>query len=113
MRVTIPKLLGLGFSVMLGGYVFVMAPQMPGKIASHITHAIGGGQARASTARSAPLFPPPGKKFVGIMTSRTDLLHANGHFMQATLEPLAVAVARIAALDGPVTAVRRLRSHRP
>lgn len=69
MRVTIPKLLGLGFSVMLGGYVFVLAPQMPGKIASHITHAIGGGQAGASTARSAPLFPARGKKFVGIMTN--------------------------------------------
>jgi hypothetical protein len=65
MRVSIPKLLGLGFSVMLGGYVFVVAPQMPGKIVSHIAHTIGGGQARAPTA---PLFPPPGKKFVGIMT---------------------------------------------
>jgi mannan endo-1,4-beta-mannosidase len=68
-RVTIPKLLGLGFSVMLGVYVFVVAPQMPGKIVSHIGHAIGGGQARALTARSAPLFPARGKKFVGIMTN--------------------------------------------
>lgn len=69
MRVSIPKLLGLGFSVMLGGYVFVVAPQMPGKIVSHIAHTTGGGRARAPTARSAPLFPSPGKKFVGIMTS--------------------------------------------
>jgi beta-mannanase len=68
-RVTIPKLLGLGFSVMLGVYVFVVAPQMPGRIVSHIGHAIGGGQARALTARSAPLFPARGKKFVGIMTN--------------------------------------------
>jgi mannan endo-1,4-beta-mannosidase len=68
-RVTIPKLLGLGFSVMLGVYVFVVAPQMPGRIVSHIGHTIGGGQARALTARSAPLFPARGKKFVGIMTN--------------------------------------------
>jgi beta-mannanase len=68
-RVTIPKLLGLGFSVMLGVYVFVVAPQMPGRIVSHIGHAIGGGQARALTARNAPLFPARGKKFVGIMTN--------------------------------------------
>jgi hypothetical protein len=59
-RVSIPKLLGLGFSVMLGGYVFVVAPQMPGKIVSHIAHTTGGGRARAPTARSAPLFPSPG-----------------------------------------------------
>ena len=69
MRVTVPKLLGLGFSVMLGGYVFVVAPQIPAKIVSHLAHAIGGGQARASIARSASLFPPPGKKFIGIMTN--------------------------------------------
>jgi mannan endo-1,4-beta-mannosidase len=68
-RVTIPKLLGLGFSVMLGGYVFVVAPQIPGKVVTGITHAIEGGQARASAARSAPLFPSRGKKFVGIMTN--------------------------------------------
>jgi hypothetical protein len=54
---------------MLGGYVFVVAPQLPGKIVSHLAHAIGGGQARASTTRSASLFPLPGKKFVGIMTN--------------------------------------------
>jgi len=68
-RVTIPKLLTLGFSVMLGSYVFVVAPQIPGKIVSRITHDAGGAQARASAARSAPLFPSPGKKFVGIMTN--------------------------------------------
>jgi mannan endo-1,4-beta-mannosidase len=67
--ITIPKLLGLGFSVMLGGYVFVVAPQMPGKIVGHIAYALGDGQARASAVRSAPLFPSPGKKFVGIMTN--------------------------------------------
>jgi mannan endo-1,4-beta-mannosidase len=68
-RVTIPKLLGLGFSVMLGGYVFVVAPQIPGKVVTGITHAIEGGQARAPAARSVALFPSRGKKFVGIMTN--------------------------------------------
>jgi mannan endo-1,4-beta-mannosidase len=70
--VTIPKLLGLSFSVMLGGYVFVVAPQMPPQIVGHIEHAMNamdGGQAHAPAARNAPLFPPPGKKFVGIMTN--------------------------------------------
>jgi len=68
-RVTIPKLLGLGFSVMLGGYVFVVAPRIPTKIVSPLAHAEAGVRARASIARSAVVFPPPGKKFVGIMTN--------------------------------------------
>jgi cell wall-associated NlpC family hydrolase len=45
---------------------------------------------------------------VGIMTDAGHLLHANGHFMQVTLEPLHQAVARIAAASGPVTSIRRL-----
>jgi hypothetical protein len=37
------------------------------------------------------------------------LLHANGHFMLVTSEPLAEAVARIEAKGGgPVTSARRL-----
>jgi hypothetical protein len=42
------------------------------------------------------------------MTDAGHLLHANGHFMQVTLEPLHQAVARIAAASGPVTSIRRL-----
>jgi cell wall-associated NlpC family hydrolase len=49
------------------------------------------------------------KGHVGIMASATHLLHANGHFMQVTLEPLATAIARIAAAYGPVTGLRRLQ----
>lgn len=45
---------------------------------------------------------------VGIMASGSELLHANGHFMQVTREPVAAAVARIGALYGPITGVRRL-----
>ncbi len=48
------------------------------------------------------------KGHVGIMTSANDLLHANGHFMQVTREPLATAVARIATVYGGVTSIRRL-----
>jgi len=48
------------------------------------------------------------KGHVGIMTSPTDILHANGHFMQVTHEPLDTAVARIKAAYGTVTALRRL-----
>ena len=49
------------------------------------------------------------KGHVGIMTSPTHLLHANGHFMQVTLEPLATAMARIAAAYGTLTGIRRLQ----
>jgi len=46
---------------------------------------------------------------VGIMTSADELLHANGHFMQVTHEPLATAVARIASAYGTVTGIRRIQ----
>lgn len=46
---------------------------------------------------------------VGLMQDASTLLHANGHFMLVTSEPLAEAVARIEAKGGgPVTSVRRL-----
>jgi cell wall-associated NlpC family hydrolase len=49
------------------------------------------------------------KGHVGIMTNADELLHANGHFMQVTREPLATAVARIAQVYGGVTSIRRLQ----
>jgi cell wall-associated NlpC family hydrolase len=45
---------------------------------------------------------------VGIMADERTLLHANGHFMQVTREPLHTAVERIAARHGKVTAIKRL-----
>ena len=49
------------------------------------------------------------KGHVGIMRDGETLLHANGHTMTTAMEPLAEAVARIAASEyGAVTAVRRL-----
>ena len=47
---------------------------------------------------------------VGIMADGENLLHANGHFMQVTLEPLRGAVERIARAHGAVTGVRRFNS---
>lgn len=48
------------------------------------------------------------KGHVGIMRDAVTLLHANGHFMLVTSEPLAEAVARIEAKGGgPVTSARR------
>ncbi|MGE0008539.1 MAG: C40 family peptidase [Parvibaculaceae bacterium] len=47
---------------------------------------------------------------VGIMTDARNLLHANGHFMQVTCEPLRAAVDRIARRHGGITAIRRLDS---
>lgn len=46
---------------------------------------------------------------VGIMADPRLLLHANGHFMQVTLEPLADAVERIARRYGRITSIRRLQ----
>lgn len=45
---------------------------------------------------------------VGIMLDETRLLHANGHHMATAIEPVAEAVARIAANHGPVTSLKRL-----
>jgi cell wall-associated NlpC family hydrolase len=45
---------------------------------------------------------------VGIMTDTRMLLHANGHFMQVTHEPLLTAVERIAQRGSPITAIKRL-----
>ncbi|MEI4481880.1 MULTISPECIES: C40 family peptidase [unclassified Phyllobacterium] len=48
------------------------------------------------------------KGHVGIMASHSTLLHASGHTMSVTLEPLPDAIERIAYLYGKPTAVRRL-----
>jgi len=45
---------------------------------------------------------------VGIMVDSESLLHANGFHMLVAIEPLKVAVERIAATGKPVTKVRRL-----
>jgi cell wall-associated NlpC family hydrolase len=47
------------------------------------------------------------KGHVGIMTSSTDMLHANGATMTVALEPLKDAIDRIAPLYGLPTSVRR------
>ncbi len=49
------------------------------------------------------------KGHVGCMRDASTLLHANGHFMEVTSEPLAEAVARIEAKGGGgITSIRRL-----
>jgi cell wall-associated NlpC family hydrolase len=54
------------------------------------------------------------KGHVGLMRSPTELLHANGHHMLVVSEPLADAVARIAAKGGgPITALKRLGTVQP
>ena len=45
---------------------------------------------------------------VAIMSDAHTLLHANGHFMQVTREPLRTAVDRIAQRHGHITAIKRL-----
>ena len=49
------------------------------------------------------------KGHVGIMRDEVMLLHANGHHMMTVIEPLEVAVARIAAKGHMVTSIRRNR----
>lgn len=45
---------------------------------------------------------------VGLMLDETRLLHANAFHMQVEIEPLAMAIDRIAPVAGPVTSIRRL-----
>lgn len=45
---------------------------------------------------------------LGVMVDGENLLHANGYYMQTVVEPLSVAVERIAGIHGPVTAIKRL-----
>lgn len=48
------------------------------------------------------------KGHVGVMSSGTLLLHANGHHKSTVFEPLAETVARLEGMDLPVTVRRRL-----
>lgn len=50
------------------------------------------------------------KGHVGIVRDRSSLLHANAFHMAVAVEPIADAVARIAAAGSAVTSVRRLTS---
>jgi cell wall-associated NlpC family hydrolase len=47
-------------------------------------------------------------RHVGVMQDESRLLHANAYFMEVTSEPLAQAIARIATIEGPVRAVKRI-----
>lgn len=48
------------------------------------------------------------KGHVGVMRNQTELLHANAHHMAVAVEPVAQAIARIAAKGTPVSSIRRL-----
>lgn len=48
------------------------------------------------------------KGHMGVMLDETRLLHANAFHMAVAIEPLADAIARIEAVAGPVTSVKRL-----
>ena len=83
MRVTVPKALALGFSAVLAGYVFMVAPRMhaavsrPIAAAGPMTHTGRTAPSVAATPSppavpveaNAPAFPPEGRKFIGIMTN--------------------------------------------
>lgn len=47
------------------------------------------------------------KGHVVMMLDETRIIHANAHFMDVTIEPLADALSRIGAIYGPPTAFRR------
>jgi cell wall-associated NlpC family hydrolase len=48
------------------------------------------------------------RRHVGVMQDATRLLHANAWFMEVTSESFAEAVARIAAMEGPIRTVKRI-----
>jgi mannan endo-1,4-beta-mannosidase len=84
-RVTVPRVLALGFSVLLAGYVFMVAPRLHAAATRHASHTAATGQAGRATAGAharpssaapaiavqadAPAFPPAGRKFIGVMTN--------------------------------------------
>lgn len=47
------------------------------------------------------------KGHVGMMIDGQRIIHANGHHMLTVIEPVGEAIARIAAMHGPVTSFRR------
>ena len=70
MRITFPKLLGAGFAAVLIGYTFVYAPGFPGHAVGHSASGIGSQITSVHPSPAPPeVFPPAGKKFVGVMTS--------------------------------------------
>lgn len=48
------------------------------------------------------------KGHLGIMTDNRQLLHASAHHMATVIEPVAAAISRMEASDGPVSSVRRV-----
>jgi cell wall-associated NlpC family hydrolase len=48
------------------------------------------------------------KGHVGIMCDATRMIHANGHHMRVEIEPLEIAMTRIARSAGHVTSIKRL-----
>ena len=48
------------------------------------------------------------KAHAGIMVDEEQILHANGHFMQVTLESLTTVITRIAMAGGQLTGIKRL-----
>ena len=67
--------------------------------------ALGEGIALGAVRRGDLVF---WKGHMGVMLDESRLLHANAFHMMVAIEPLADALARIDAVAGPVTAVKRL-----
>jgi hypothetical protein len=89
MRLTVPKFLAVVFGAALGGYVFLVAPHMPGGTRPLATrHAAKNGAISVKPDEKAGVFPPAGKKFVGIMTS-------DGPYNYGTLDKFTAAVGRL------------------
>lgn len=67
--------------------------------------ALGRGVSQSDLKRGDLIF---WKGHMGVMRDAATLLHANAFHMEVASEPLAEAVARIAAAAGPMTAMKRL-----
>ena len=69
-RVTIPRVLAAALCAALVAYVFAYGPRLPTPAAGATSAAHAFAQQSKSAPKVRPQFPPPGKKFIGIMNGQ-------------------------------------------
>ena len=69
-RVTIPRVLAAAVCAALVAYVFAYGPRLPVSAAGAAPTAHALGPTPKSSPKASPDFPPPGKKFIGIMNGQ-------------------------------------------
>ena len=69
-RVTIPRVLAVALCAALVAYVFAYGPRLPTSAAGATSAANAFAHPAKSAPKVRPVFPPPGKKFIGIMNGQ-------------------------------------------